>query len=63
MNKYPEQICEFEASHCRTGVIWIEEFNCDKCNKKRRCLCIDSSEGEYGEGSICFECIEEAKGK
>ena len=49
----------FKAEYERSGTILIDENECKKCYKFKKCLCIDSSEGEYGPGNICKECIEE----
>jgi len=51
------EICEFEASHSRTGYINIETTICDCCKEELVCICIDSSEDEYGPGCICKRCI------
>ena len=54
-----KQIIYFRANHQRSGTILIDENECKKCYKFKGCLCIDSSEEEYGPGTICKECIEE----
>jgi hypothetical protein len=48
----------FNAAYGRVGVIWIDENTCDLCGEETRCLNIDSSEGEYGEGSVCELCTK-----
>jgi len=59
----PNEICQFEAGWDYIGQIWIAKEICNACNQEKACVCIDSSEGEYGEGTICFECIDKAKKK
>jgi len=51
------EICEFEASYGYTGYINIKTTFCDCCKEKLVCICIDSSEDEYGPGCICKICI------
>ncbi len=63
MMKVPNEICSFKAGCNTSGQIWIEKIVCNVCNQKKECICIDSSDGEYGEGAICFECIKEEKNK
>ena len=54
------KICEFEAGYERTGCITLEKIECDNCHKIKNCICIDSSDGEYGPGNICENCIKKA---
>lgn len=49
----------FKAAYARTGMIWIDEGECDVCKNKITCLLVDSSEDEYGPGRICLECVNE----
>jgi hypothetical protein len=55
-----KDIGTFECSYGRTGEIWIDKKNCNVCGFEAICLCVDSSEGEYGEGAICKNCIDKA---
>jgi hypothetical protein len=50
----------FEAKYGRTGIIWIEKATCDRCGVEAEVLRIDSSEDEYGPGSICRACVNNA---
>lgn len=58
-----ENYYQFEAGYGRRGSIWFEEAKCCVCNKIKMVLCIDNSEGEYGSGKICQECIQKLKEK
>ena len=55
-----KDIGTFEGAYGRLGEIWLAKKNCNVCGFEAVCLCMDSSEGEYGEGCICKNCIEEA---
>tara|TARA_X000001382_G_C3142205_1_gene169930 strand:- start:239 stop:676 length:438 start_codon:yes stop_codon:yes gene_type:complete len=48
---------KFKAAYNRQGAIWLEQSHCCSCNEISLCINIDSSEGEYGAGSICQECL------
>lgn len=48
----------FQGAYNRTGTIWINKRKCCCCQTEQECLNIDSSEEEYGPGSICRDCIE-----
>lgn len=50
-------ITSFDANYGRQGEIWIDRNMCHLCLQYKFCLIIDSSEGEYGHGAICLECI------
>lgn len=57
------EIVEFPGGYGRTGLIWVgENETCDVCQKSEFCICIDSSEAEYGAGRICRNCISDAFG-
>lgn len=43
--------------------IWIGRSKCDVCEQEMLCLCSDTSDGEYGESSICRDCITYAFSK
>lgn len=45
------------------GDIWLEKCNCDVCKGDDVCICIDSSDTEYGPGCICKSCAEKAFNK
>ena len=60
MNKNWKEICKFQSEHERTGCIALANEKCDVCKKFDRCITIDSSEGEYGTGNICFVCMMNA---
>jgi hypothetical protein len=47
----------FSAAYGRHGEIEVIEWKCDVCSERAPCIYIDSSEGEYGGGAICRECI------
>lgn len=59
---------EFEAGYNRVGTIeiikkeelakWGPPGSCNSCKQLVDCLAIDSSEGEYGCGTICKPCID-----
>lgn len=49
----------FNAKWNRAGTIKLERRRCNGCRKRKLCLCIDSSEGEYGPGCICQDCVNE----
>ena len=53
------QIGWFEAGCNRIGDITIEaDEKCDICDETTTVLAIDSSEGEYGSGCACLDCIK-----
>jgi hypothetical protein len=47
----------FDATYHRYGRIDVEGATCDVCRQPALCLTIDSSEGEYGAGSVCEACV------
>lgn len=49
----------FKALWDRRGTIYIDVQKCDACHKEEMCLCIDSSEEEYGPGCVCKQCVLE----
>ena len=50
----------FKAGYGRTGEIWVENLGCSVCLELKVCLVMDSSEDEYGPGSICQDCINKS---
>lgn len=49
----------FEAGYDRVGTIEMVQGTCVVCGEQNiMVLSVDSSEGEYGPGSICKECID-----
>lgn len=52
-------ITTWEADYNRNGYMEITSAKCHVCSKVAECLCVDSSEGEYGPGAICLDCINE----
>lgn len=60
MYKKVKDIKNFEAAYNRSGYIELAHTECDACGKTAKCVSIDSSEGEYGSGSVCKECIDAA---
>lgn len=48
----------FKAAYGREGLIWVDKNTCDLCDKEAFCINIDSSEGEYGQGSVCRGCVD-----
>ena len=54
---------EFNGGYNRVGTIEIKNDKCLVCKEKKNVLCIDSSEGEYATGKICFDCIEKMRKK
>lgn len=54
------EIATFFAHYGRDGSIDISNVVCDVCKEIGDCICIDSSEGEYGAGTICKQCIDTA---
>jgi hypothetical protein len=57
ISELPKEAILVEANYSRTGVIMITAGTCNVCNKETTVLYIDTSEGEYGPGCICKECI------
>lgn len=53
-------IADFQAGYGRTGEITVEIDKCCVCRADTVVICIDSSEGEYGNGCICLTCATEA---
>jgi len=54
-------VIEIELAYSRIGRIKVEKANCDVCKKKGiAVLCVDGSEGEYGEIFICQSCTASA---
>ena len=51
---------EFESGHSRTGCAQVMDGQaCSVCEGVGlRVVWIDSSEGEYGGGSVCFDCLD-----
>lgn len=55
------KIHRFDANYDRKGVIEFGFMSCDVCKKKNIFgVAIDSSDDEYGPGSCCIVCIQEA---
>jgi hypothetical protein len=50
----------FDGNYGRTGTIRVERRECEACKETKRCLVVDSSEGEYHPGVLCLDCIEDA---
>ena len=49
-----------EAGHSRPIEVGVILIKCEMCKKEDViCICIDTSEGEYGAGAICKDCITE----
>lgn len=57
------KISTFFSHYGRDGSIDIFNVVCDVCKEIGDCICIDSSEGEYGAGCICKKCIDDAFGR
>lgn len=49
----------YDGGYENIGVIRGKNSICKMCEEKKFCLTIDSSEGEYIEGAICKDCIED----
>lgn len=47
----------FTAGWGSSGAIWVENTVCDVCVEQTWCLCVDSSNEEYGPGCICLDCV------
>lgn len=52
-----EKEFKFNANYSSKGTIRIGLIYCHLCNKDKEGIAIDSSDGEYGEGGICLECL------
>lgn len=48
----------FAAGYGRDGIINLETAVCDVCGIELKCITIDTSDGEYGQGAICKLCID-----
>lgn len=54
-------IAHFKSGYSRTGTIELwQDCACDVCGKNELVLGVDSSEYEYGMGTICLPCIQKA---
>ena len=51
-------IRKFNAGYNRIGEIMVVNDICKICDKEKKCIYIDGSEGEYGGASICPECAK-----
>ena len=51
-------ILDEPGSYSRWKKIWSAIERCDLCNRKKVCLCFDSSDGEYSTIAICRKCFE-----
>lgn len=49
-------VATFDSAYSRIGEIWVERTHCNVCGDEAVCICMDSSEAEYGQGSICGVC-------
>jgi hypothetical protein len=57
INKAPMRVGVFDAGYSRQGYIEVATGTCDVCKEQNvPVLQIDSSEDEYGAGSICRWC-------
>lgn len=55
------EMFELDLAYGRTGsVVIVKDIDCDKCHQKRTCMCIDTSDGEYGSVALCQACIKAA---
>lgn len=55
-----EEIGYFDLAYGRQGHMWVEKCRCEDCGEVGVCLCMDLSDGEYGEGGICEDCVKAA---
>ena len=56
--KHIRLIKKFDADYYRIGEVSIVEGKCVLCDKEKRCIFLDSSEGEYGGACICVDCVK-----
>jgi hypothetical protein len=53
----PKHTIKWGANYSRIGTAVIEKAVCKGCSRNTDCLVMDSSEGEYGVGALCKNCI------
>jgi len=53
-------VSKFKAHYARIGVIGVDTEPCHVCGNVTDVISIDSSEGEYGPGYICKDCVIKA---
>lgn len=46
----------YDGGYGRQGTVKLMQDECAACRQERRCLVLDSSEGEYNPGAICQTC-------
>ena len=49
------------SNYNRRVQAWVQgAVTCRVCRQVKVCLCVDTSDGEYGPGEMCLDCVQAA---